>query len=86
LLINQYAHFPLHPARERSITQDCHTKARFLFVICSLDTKSTLITASSTAIIETKHCKLRIGNRSSATRAAEEEKKKKKNPHLNQQH
>lgn len=84
LLINWHADFPLHPTKERSITQDWHTKASFLFVICSLDTKSTPNAASSISVIETKHCELKIGDRSSATRAAGGGGGG--NPHLNQQH
>lgn len=83
LLINWHADFPLHPTKERSITQDWRTKASFLSVICSLDTKSTPNAASSISVIETKHCELKIGDRSSATRAAGGGGG---NPHLNQQH
>lgn len=61
LLINLHAHFTLHPTRERSITRDWHTKASFLFVICSLDTKSILTAASSTSVTETNHSELKIG-------------------------
>lgn len=85
LLISQKAHLPLHPAAERSATRDWHTKASFLFVICSPDTESGLTAASSILVIETRHGELKVGDRSSATRAAEG-KKATTNSHLNHQH
>jgi len=45
---------------------------------CSLDTKSTLIAASSISVIKLKHRKLKIGDRSLSNKSHREKKKKQK--------
>lgn len=75
---------PAAPLHREVLHETDNTKTSFLSVICSPDTKSALTAASSTSVIETRHCELKVGDRSSATRGAE--RKKKLNSHLNQQH
>lgn len=77
------APFP-RPLRERSITQDWHTKAIFpFFVICSLDAKSTFTTASSISVNRNKTLQIKNWRQIFSNKSCIGKKKKSL---LNQQH